>query len=507
MGEAEGAKLPDFSVQWTDGTPEEKRLARWASEQPKRYAAAAFAVGTIDQALLGVLRVKHAHLRAACLVRHLLVVDEVHASDPYMRWLVERLVGLFRACGGQVLLMSATLGAGLRTLLIDGPRVRIPARDDATRLPYPLISGAPGGPRPVAPEGRAKAVEIALLPLIDEPSAVAARAAEAAGEGARVLVLRNTVAAAIATQEALEALLPAGDPALFRVGETVTMHHGRFAAEDRRLLDKAIEERFGKGSTRRPGVVVATQTVEQSLDVDFDLLVTDLCPIDILLQRIGRLHRHPGPRPTGFEVARCLILGPEGGDLSPYLHATRHGIGLTRKGEARAYPDVRAVEATRQLIGAGARWTIPADNRRLVEEGTHPGALDAIAADFKGAWERHGGAVLGNIISQGSLARDNAIDFRRVFGEVGFGHGVEGALKTRLGFDDLLLPLDRPLVSPFGQTLARMRLPGWMIRKETWEAIGGQDEPTIAVGEDGGLALDGQRFVYDRLGLRPWVGP
>ena len=90
MGEAEGRKLPDFSVQWSDAETEDRRSRRWAAEQPKRYAAASFAVGTIDQALLGALAVRHAHLRAACLVRHLLVIDEVHSSDVYMTTLTER---------------------------------------------------------------------------------------------------------------------------------------------------------------------------------------------------------------------------------------------------------------------------------------------------------------------------------------------------------------------------------------------------------------------------------
>jgi CRISPR-associated endonuclease/helicase Cas3 len=92
MGEAEGRKLPDFQVQWSDSETEDRRSQRWAAEQPKRYAAASFAVGTIDQALLGALAVRHAHLRAACLVRHLLVIDEVHSSDVYMTTLTERLL-------------------------------------------------------------------------------------------------------------------------------------------------------------------------------------------------------------------------------------------------------------------------------------------------------------------------------------------------------------------------------------------------------------------------------
>ena len=311
MGDAEGRILPEFRVQWSDGDRVDCDLTRWAAEQPKRYAAARFTVGTIDQALLAVLQVKHAHLRAACLVRHLLVIDEVHASDPYMRALVERLIELFRVCGGHVLLMSATLGAETRELLLGG-RHSVPPIDETVAIPYPLLSTSFAGPIPIRGDGYVKIVDVSPAPWIDQPSAVAARAVEAVRQGAKVLVIRNTVRAAIETQLAVEALLPADDPNLFRVADVATLHHGRFAAEDRRRLDAAIEERLGKGSAAQPVIVVATQTVEQSLDVDADLLLTDLCPIDVLLQRIGRLHRHrsrPGPAP-------CLVLGPEGDDLS-----------------------------------------------------------------------------------------------------------------------------------------------------------------------------------------------
>lgn len=502
MGEAEGRALPDFAVQWTDGAPEDRQLARWAAEQPKRYAAAAFAVGTIDQALMAVLQVNHAHLRAACLARHLLVVDEVHGSDPYMRVLVRRLIELFQACGGQVLLMSATLGAATREKLLRGVSRPAPLIEAMAR-PYPLISTSWGAAAEPRPEGRSKRVAVSLCPRLDDPEAVAAEAVAAADAGARVLILRNTVGAAIATQQAIEGLLGPDHPALFRVGDgkVSTLHHGRFAAEDRRRLDDAIQDRVGKtAAAAGAAIVVATQTVEQSLDVDFDLLLTDLCPIDVLLQRIGRLHRHDRRRPSAFAQARCIVLEPDGGDLAPFLTASRHGLGFGRDGQARAYPDLRAVEATRRLIGPGSVWAIPDDNRRLVEQGTHPEALDALAAGLDERWRQHGRTKQAKDMAEGSIARDNAIDFTKPFSTLAF---PESGIKiaTRLGLDDLLLPLDRPLLSPFGETLQRLRLPGWMIRGETWQAIKIVDDPRIVVTDTGQLDLYGQRFVYDRLGL------
>ena len=141
MGEAEGRKLPDFTVQWSDAETEDRRSRRWAAEQPKRYAAASFAVGTIDQALLGALAVRHAHLRAACLVRHLLVIDEVHSSDVYMTTLTERLLTLFRAADGNVLLMSATVGAGTRERLVAQARTPT-AFANAVAVGYPRITAS-----------------------------------------------------------------------------------------------------------------------------------------------------------------------------------------------------------------------------------------------------------------------------------------------------------------------------------------------------------------------------
>jgi CRISPR-associated endonuclease/helicase Cas3 len=272
----------------------------------------------------------------------------------------------------------------------------------------------------------------------------------------------------------------------------VTLHHGRFAAEDRKLLDAAVEERFGKHTPQGSSLVVTTQTLEQSLDVDADLLITDLAPIDVLLQRIGRLHRHDrSDRPAGFERACCVVLLLASDDLTPLLQRARHGIG-----KDRAYDNVPAVEAARRLVADGPTWSIPADNRRLVEEGTHEERLRQMAENLSPEWLRYWQHYAG---SQGAArvhAKDGSIDFGKSFAEIAWPESGE-RLATRLGARDLLLPLDGPLASPFDATLLHLKIPAWMAPKAMPEG-----DPIIAVEVDGRLRLGDAVYRYDRFGLQ-----
>jgi CRISPR-associated endonuclease/helicase Cas3 len=203
VDDAEGRPLPGFEVQWNDH-PDDVQRQRWAAERPKRYLAAQIAVGTIDQALLGSIRVKHAHLRGTALLRHLLVVDEVHASDRYMEGLLANLLGAHLQVGGHALLLSATLGAAMRARLLGAA---VPAFADAEAITYPALTWNEDGQerrKSVAAEGAPKRVGVEQLPIIDRHHAVAALALNAAQRGAKVLVLRNTVGAAIETMRRLE---------------------------------------------------------------------------------------------------------------------------------------------------------------------------------------------------------------------------------------------------------------------------------------------------------------
>ena len=315
-------KLASFEVLWNDARREPTRNVGWAAEHPKRYLAGTVAVGTVDQVLLSSLRVGHAHLRATALLRHLLVVDEVHASDAYMNRILEEVLAFHLSAGGHAFLMSATLGTAVRERLeraAGGGTSRGPwagsTLAQAKATPYPVIHHAPRGAARttvlVDTPGLPKTVRVAVEPLADHADMLAQRALDAARAGARVLVLRNTVRDAVDTQRSLESALRASDePLLFRVGDARTLHHARFARDDRILLDKAIEDRFGHAEVKGGVIAVATQTVQQSLDLDADVMFTESGADGRPAAAPRSTPSPPGARrrpPTGFRppAGRC----------------------------------------------------------------------------------------------------------------------------------------------------------------------------------------------------------
>lgn len=499
----------------------------WAAEHPKRYFAGLLAVGTIDQALLAALRVKHAHLRGASLMRHLLVVDEVHASDAYMRRLLGHLLRDHLAAGGYAILLSATLGAEARHQLVTeavGGRLAdrpAPNLETAAQVPYPLLSAAapPTTFGAIPAGGREKEIAVEVRPWLDDADAIAEAALLAARVGAKVLVVRNTVDGAVAVQRALEARAGDSAPELFRVREVPTLHHGRFAGEDRRLLDAAVERALGRTRPRGGCVVIGTQTLEQSLDIDADLLLTDLCPVDVLLQRLGRLHRHttdaeglPRVRPDAYGRPQALVLVPDDG-LAPFLRPSRPG-GLRRHGLGHrvvdgvpqgVYRDLTILEATRRLIAASPCWRIPAMNRVLVEHALHSQAIDAMIeaypADEREAWRAHRSAVEGDALSQAQIARDGALLRDRPFMDPS-NTRFDDHLVTRLGANDRLVELPAGTVGPFGESIGRLAVPGWLAR-------GVPDDASVGVRRDDSMhgarlhiTLGDLPLTYDRHGLR-----
>jgi CRISPR-associated endonuclease/helicase Cas3 len=499
--------LPQFQVLWPDEPTDAEAHRRWAAETPKRFLAAPIAVGTIDQALLGALQVRHAHLRHALLARSLLVVDEVHASDPYMTALLERLLRAHLGCGGQVLLLSATLGASARAryLRLDAAQASrqtaLPAFEVACQADYPALADRIGL-RGLASTSPSKTVIWSLREFIDEPEAIAGLAIDAAATGAKVLIVRNTVPAALAVFEALEALLPAPEWLLTANG-VATLHHSRFSREDRPLLDQAVQAQLGK--QRPPGarIVVGTQTLEQSLDLDADLLITDLCPIDVLLQRIGRLHRHQRQdheRPQAYRRPQALVLTLAGQDLSPLLKRAAHGLGPFRDGDG-IYPDLRTVEATRRLIEERPVIQIPADNRLLVETATHPEPLQAIHA-LGEEWQRLGQQIDGRTGAERSMAQLHGLDVDAPFDEQpGFPTDLD--IATRLGERDRLLTFETAPIGPFGQPLRQLPVRHFLVR-----GVDADVQPS-AIETQGGtirFRLDNLHFRYSRLGLEKIEG-
>ena len=502
--------LPDFKVLWPDQPADAVAHQRWVAENPKRFLAATIAVGTIDQALLGALKVRHAHMRHALLARSMLVVDEVHASDAYMAVLLEKLLQAHLKAGAQAMLLSATLGATARTryLNIGGSKKLIqPSMTDACAVPYPAVSSRNASGiqlQQVAGNPQHKTVHWQTMDAMDDPVRIASRAALAAAQGARVLVVRNTVPAAVATFKALEQLaLAQGGEWLFKVNGVSTVHHSRYSRQDRPLLDKEVETQLGKQRQDFKGrVIIGTQTLEQSLDIDADLLVTDLYPMDVLLQRIGRLHRHARldkERPDGFHQPRAWVLTPTGNDLTPVLKRARNGLGRFHKGGG-VYPDLRMIELTKRLIEAQPSRQIPADNRFLVEQATHLDALQAIEKELGSDWQKHGQAIEGEISAMRSIGNLHTLPYDDAFSDVTF-FDSDQKIATRLGAADRLVTFDPPQPGPFKQNVKQLALRHHQLPA----GVSLDTEPTdiAALPDHAGFefTLGVTRYCYSRFGL------
>jgi CRISPR-associated endonuclease/helicase Cas3 len=503
----EGRRLAPFETLHPDDEAFRCRFRRWAGEHPKRYLAGAISVGTVDQSLLSALMVSHSHLRATAMLRQFLVVDEVHASDAYMTEILREALRFHLAAGGHALLLSATLGAGAAANLIGAAlssRLKLPPLAGAIGVPYPIVTTVVGGGRYPArvelmSESPPKTVNVEIMSAAGDFAAAASRALAAALAGARVLIVRNTVGDCVATQIELERIAGERNAAdrLFALNGIPAPHHARFAREDRVPLDGRLEDCFGKNS-RSPCVAAATQTVQQSLDLDADLMLTDLCPLDVMLQRIGRLHRHDrGARPEPFRAPRVIVLVPADRDLTPLIG--REGAARGEHGFGTVYDDLRVLEATWRALETYQTLEIPAMNRRLVEAATHPEALKAIVAELGGPWKKHAQKCDGESIASRRLANLNAVDRDQPFADCRF-PSSESRIRTRLGEDDRIVEFDGAPAGPFGAPIRRLTIPGWLAKGAPAEA---QAEHVVAEAESIRFNFADRAFVYDRMGLRP----
>lgn len=325
------------------------QCAEWLSQSRKRAFLGQIGVCTIDQVLLGVLPVRHNFVRTLGVGRSVLIVDEVHAYDSYMYGLLEEVLRRQRQAGGSVVLLSATLPYDQRRRLVQA------WASDAEidqRPPYPLLTHVdaagvvttlePGQDQQPSP--RSVSIELVVAPAAFPDEALCQRILDAARTGARVAVICNLVDHAQALARLLRGM--AGDV-------PVDLFHARFRFCDRQARERAVMSTYGASSASGAGrVLVATQVVEQSLDLDFDWLITQLCPVDLLFQRLGRLHRHERPRLSGFEQPRALVLLPEESDFA--LHSVIYG-------------NVRVLWRTRQRLEPSQRIDFPEAYRSWIE--------------------------------------------------------------------------------------------------------------------------------------------
>ncbi len=498
----EGKRLPGFEVLWNDDSQERMRYRAWAAEGPKRYLAASIAVGTIDQVLLSALATPHSHMRAACLSRQLLVVDEVHASDVYMTTLLEEVLKVHFSSGGHAFLMSATLGQAVaaRYKCKLNPHIKDPSLEIAKEASFPAVSWQRDGVENISSPSTLssnKTVKMQGKRCAESPKKIAELAVAAAEDGASVLIIRNTVADCRDTQRAVEAL---GKTYVMQCCGICAPHHSRYAKEDRMALDDAIEQSYGKHRKQKGQIAVATQTVQQSLDLDADYLMTDLCPADVLLQRIGRLHRHKRARPVGYDKAQCVVLLPEERNLC--LRLRESGEARGNLGIGSVYDDLRIIEATWRLVEKRPTWRIPQDNRELVELATHPDALSSVSEELGEEMQRHAIWVASQASSCRRIAGGHLVQRGEAFGSEQSrfpSKALASKISTRLGASDRISILPKPLPGIFGTTIRQFTIPSYWLP----EGVAPEAEPIITRATEEGICFlfAGHAFTYDRLGL------
>ncbi len=281
----------------------------------KRGLLAPFSVGTVDQALMGVLPTRHVFVRLFGLAHRVVILDEVHAYDTYTSGLIDSLLEWLAALGSTAVVLSATLPDRRRRELTAafqrglGGKPTSPPSADYPRVTWVSDSG-PGAVTVETSQALRRDVGLRWVPDGDQESesALSGLLEEQLSDGGCAVILCNTVGRAQALYQELKPRFA-----------DIDLIHARYPFEERMARERRVLERFGKGSDCRPArsVLVATQVLEQSLDLDFDLMVTQLAPVDLVLQRMGRLHRHRRLRPERLAEPTLWVLEPDLADGVP----------------------------------------------------------------------------------------------------------------------------------------------------------------------------------------------
>lgn len=299
-----GGQQPE-ALKWTDPV--------------KRGLIAPYAVGTVDQVMMSVLQVKYGILRLTGLASKVLIIDEIHAYDSYMTDIICLLLSWCRHLHIPVILLSATLPPKRKAELLE-PYGTLEL-SDAPTYPGITVLYENQAPEEIAVHGTfmSQTVEVERVPFLNQHDEIAKWTHEFLEQnGGCVCVIVNTVSAAQLVYEAL-----------CHYEKKVMLFHAQFTMKRRCEIEKECIRLFGKDKTFRPkrAVLIATQVVEQSLDLDFDYMILEICPIDLILQRMGRLWRHTDTkRPETVTKPRITVLlpkddsfGASGHVYSPYI--------------------------------------------------------------------------------------------------------------------------------------------------------------------------------------------
>jgi len=306
------------------------QCGNWLAQSRKRVFLGQIGVCTVDQVLVSVLPVKHKFVRGFGIGRSVLIIDEVHAYDSYMYGLLDAVLEQQRLAGGSAILLSATLPFHQKAQLAKAWGCELATANQA----YPLISHCSAGQTALfdlaeQPDQQPKPTSV-QLELIKTPHLLPdddfiQRLLDAVVQGAQVCLVCNLVAVA---QQLYQQILDRIEQDQRFSEDQFLLFHSRFIFADRQKKEQAVLNLFGAepvpADARSKGhLLIATQVVEQSLDLDFDWMITQLCPVDLLFQRMGRLHRHARSRPEYHAQPVCTVLLPTEEDYE--LHELIYG--------------------------------------------------------------------------------------------------------------------------------------------------------------------------------------
>jgi len=299
---------PSWQVGEEEHSAERVVVSEWFSGR-KRGLLSDFVVGTVDQVLMGGLRQKHLAMRHLGLVNKVVIIDECHAYDEYMGSYLYKVLQWLGAYQVPVIILSATLPPRRRQELVEaylGTR-RSPVDPASVLLPwaederYPLITYTDHGTvQQAVSASSARSCSVMVERLTDLQLKV--RLSQLTVHGGYIGLIFNTISRAQAAARELTADYPSAK---------VEIIHSAYTSLDRSVREDRIQQMLVAGNRQSApflAFIVGTQVMEQSLDLDFDLLVTDLCPMDLMLQRMGRLHRHHNQRPDLLDQPRCLVI-------------------------------------------------------------------------------------------------------------------------------------------------------------------------------------------------------
>ena len=394
----------------------------WLSDDRRRSFLCDLGVGTVDQAVLSVLGSRHQSLRLWALANRALITDEAHSYDTYMQAELERLVEFQAGLRGSVVVLSATLSANalaslskaFRKGLDNGAEDAAPPGDGATSYPMITVVSAHGTEqvKDIAPSGRKRSVAVRLLPSPDEALS-ALYAASKAGEC--VAYVRNSVQDAVDAYRELAKVMP---------DSKLHLLHARMALCDRLAKEQEVLRIFGKGgvAAERAGcALVATQIVEQSLDLDFDAMFTDLAPIDALIQRAGRLRRHERVGRMG-DGELCVVSPP------PTQDAGKSWVRALLPRTAKVYADHARLWLSAKVLEDAGSIDAPSGIRDMIESVYGPNVDEGCPPSLNSS----GVAARGRDMRARSLASNNLLMLKTGYACTGGQWGQERAIATRL---------------------------------------------------------------------------